>query len=153
MKNTIVIFLIAILADVLGCRAQKSVDATCSQKPEIQYDRVSRADRKAGLVERSEGAFIVRFMNDFKDSIRVYVNDSLRFDDYVLTDQMTSQTDKVFGYRYPKHGAKKAILKIGSQTQDSCCIVEVKEGYKFVYVFMTEPNHWIVRFSNVNYIH
>ena len=140
--------------EIIFCHAQDlTKDTKCNSKIEIQYDKITKSDKRSNVIESSKSkSFVVKFMNEFSDSIQVYINNKLEFNDFVSTDRVSSETDKVFGYDYSK-ASEKICFKFISLTRHSCSIVNLNKKYKIVYVFIDRTGKWTVRFSNVHYIH
>lgn len=135
-------------------RAQDSVrNGKCDSIVKIQYDKITREDRRSNGIEKSnKKSFVVKFMSEFRDSIRVYVNNKLEFNDYVNSDEVTGDSNKVFGYDY-SNSSENVVLKFESRERGICCLVNLNKKYKIIYVFIDKTGNWIVRFSNVHYIH
>jgi hypothetical protein len=152
MKNfryNLVIVQVMLFIGIGLCHAQK---LPCESQVRIQLDKITRADKRSNVIEKSKAeSFIVKFMSEFNDSIQGYVNNRLEFADFVSTNKITGETNKVFGYDYSGASAK-LTLKFISTTKNSCCCVALNKKYKIVYVFLDAAGKWIVRFSNVHYI-
>lgn len=150
----LIFFVCSILAEGgILCCGQTDGEVDCVNKPAIQFDRIRLADRIEGKVQRSTGTCVLRFMSEFNDSIRVFVNDTLRFKDHVKTNQMISDADKFVVVSYAKSKMKGKQLRVTIEDRRSCCSFYLKRRYAFIYIFMSEPDHWTIRFSNVSYVH
>lgn len=138
-----------------GCNAQEKVikSISCNDDITVQYERTTAETKREGLeADEKLESFVVYFLHDFDDRVKGFVNDELLFDEEILTDEVTSNTEKYFGYSYAKD-AKNPVLKISIDKKDKCFDIEIDKKYKLIYVFLTEENKWIVRFSNTYYIH
>lgn len=125
---------------------------SCDEDITIQYDKVSSEDQRNGIVaDRFQKSVVVYFENTFYDSIKAYLNGEIIFDAFVKTDKSKASTDTLFGFRYSDKG-KTDVLKIVSKKK-GCIDFNINRDYKLIYLFFTEEKGWIVRFSNIYYLH
>lgn len=139
---------------ILGCSTRQKVVSglSCEEDVTIQYDTISTEDRQHGtLADPHQNSSVVYFENTFEDSIKVYVNGEIIFDAFVKTDNSKASADTLLGFRYSDKG-KTDILKIVSKKM-GCIEFDVNRDYKLIYLFYTEERKWIVRFSNIYYLH
>ena len=139
-----IFFLLSMLTSCLEQnRMSKSV--SCKEQIFIQYDRQGHKSDAS----KSNGLVTIIFMNDFNNKIKVYINNTLMFDDLVVTNESTGKSNKGFTYNYNKE-EKLPVLKI--QKDNNCFDFRIKDRYKFIYVFYNLNKEWIVRFSNKYYV-
>ena len=139
---------------ILGCGSHQQIisSLSCGENVTIQYDKLSKADRRDGmLADANQNSALVYFENTFDDSIKAYLNGKIIFDAFVKTDNSKASADTLFGFRYSDKG-KKDILKIVSKNK-GCIDFNINRDYKLIYLFFTEKERWIVRFSNIYYLH
>lgn len=126
----------------------------CDLPVEIQYDRITRQDRRSHLVELSKSkSFVVKFVSDFNDSVKVFINNHLEFEDFVITDPVSTQSDKYFAYNYTEKKDDNILIQFSSATRGNCRCVLYNRKYRILYVFLNSSGVWTVRFSNVHYLH
>src|SRR5690606_25091829 len=145
---------LAVLFSFESCKPQERVveSISCQENIIIQYDKTTVEAKKEGrTADKKLEAFTVYFLNDFDDYVKGYVNNKLLFDEKIQTNNITSDTDKYFGYNYSKD-IESPILKI-SINEKECFDVEIDKRYKLIYVFLTKEGKFIVRFSNQYYLH
>ncbi len=150
MKLARIIFLLC----TFGCSNRQQIisSLSCGEGVTIQYDKVSRADRRHGtLADPRQQSAVVYFENSFEDWIKAYLNGEIIFDAFVKTDNSKASADTLFGFRYSDKG-KTDILKIVSKKQ-GCIDFKINRNYKLIYLFFTEEKRWIARFSNIYYLH
>ncbi len=156
MKNIYLnTLLIIVLLSLVGCKSQEKVikSISCKDDVTVQYERTNAEAKREGLVaDEKQESFVVYFLHDFDDRVKGFVNDELLFDDKILTNEVTSDTEKYFGYSYAKD-KETPVLRISIDEKDKCFDIKIDKKYKLIYVFLTENNKWIVRFSNTHYIH
>jgi hypothetical protein len=139
---------------ILGCGSHRQVlsSISCGEKVTFQYDKLSKADRRDGvLADANQNSALVYFENTFDDSIKAYLNGEIIFDAFVKTDNSKASADTLFGFRNSNKG-KTGVLKIVSKNK-GCIEFNVNRDYKLIYLFFTEEQGWIVRFSNTYYLH
>jgi hypothetical protein len=125
---------------------------TCGEAITIQYDKVSREDRRNGiLADQLQNSIVVYFENIFQDSIKAYLNGALIFDAFVKTERSRDGADTLFAFRYSDENPTD-ILKVVSK-QNGCIDFVTDRDYKLIYLFFTSERRWIVRFSNIYYLH
>jgi hypothetical protein len=151
-KNTFLAILIVVV--LVGCKTQDKVinNISCSGKITVQYDKIKRSDRGKPIAKKDLKVFTVYFINEFNDSIQGYVNNKLHYDKYLKIEDGSDNLKDYFGYNYSKD-LNVPILKITSKTRNVCFDLEIDKRYKLIYVFFTNDGKWVVRFSNIYYIH
>lgn len=149
MKIERVIISILSVMLMIDCSAQSSTE--CNSEVEIQYEKTSRKTKRNGLeTDRSMEAVSIQFLNNFNHRIKGYINGELRFEDVVVTDDVTGMSEKYFGYNYSKD-INLPIIKISIEGIDKCFEIKVLKKYKLIYIFLSENNEITVRYSNTIY--
>ena len=120
---------------------------SCSSKIELQYDKTTS---KGVMAKRDQKKITVFFLNYFYDSIKVYINGNLKFQDFVLTDTVSGKSDKSFSYDYSDYRTMP-IMKVESE-DGNCFDIQINEKYKIVYLFFDNFKKWTIRFSNKYYV-
>ena len=127
---------------------RKAVNSiSCSSKIELQYDRTSS---KGVMAKRDQKKVTVFFLNYFYDSIKVYINGNLKFQDFVVTDTVSGKSNKSFSYDY-SDDRMMPIMKVESNN-GNCFDIQISENYKLVYLFLDDKKNWTIRYSNKYYV-
>ncbi|RXG17137.1 hypothetical protein DSM03_10212 [Leeuwenhoekiella aestuarii] len=145
------VLMIIIAVAVSSCRSQDRIiqSITCGTNVNVQYEKADAEARKEGLVaDENLKSFVVHFLSDFDGKVKGYVNDEVLFNKYIKTNEVTDKTDEYFGYDY-SDDEQVPILKIS--TGEQCFDIKIDKDYKLIYVYRTDNQGWIVRFSNIHY--
>ena len=134
---------------LISCSQSKKVvsSISCANTFNLQYDKTSS---KGVMAKRSQKKVTIFFLNSFHDSIKVYINGVLKFDNVVVTDSVSVKSDKSFTYEY-SNNSNIPIIKVENK-EGNCFDLKVKKRYKLIYVFYDSSKKWTVRFSNKYYV-
>ncbi len=137
-----------VLSLTSGCSNRIRNSLSCTDRVRTQIDNITR---KGVMATHNENSITIIFLNSFNGRFKAYVNGALKFDEMVVTNETSGQSNKYFVYRYEK-GQERPILKI--EGEDGACFdIRVTKGYRLIYVFRDESNpHWTLRFSDRFYV-
>lgn len=120
---------------------------SCSSNFELQFDKTTS---KGQMRKKNQKNITLIFLNYFSDSIKVYFNGKLKFQEFVVTDSISGDSHKRFFYDL-RNEKKLPILKVESSNRN-CFDIQLNKKYKLAYLFLDDKKNWTIRFSNKYYV-
>ena len=149
MKKFIAIFIFSFF---ISCKTEKTIsNVSCSGKVLVQFERIKTEDSNKQKADKNINGCTVYFINEYDDQIEAYVNGKLEFEKYVKVNGSSDSLENYFTFGYSVN-SEMPILKIQSNTQNTCFDIQIEKKYKVIYIFLSRTGKWTVRFSNIIYM-
>jgi hypothetical protein len=132
-----------------SCSPNRKVvnNISCPGFINLQYDKTTA---KGVMAKKDLKKVTIFFLNYFNDSIKLYINGNLKFQDLVVTDSVSGKSEKSFSYDY-SNDRTLPIMKVEFEG-GNCFDIQIIEKYKIVYLFNDNFKRWTIRFSNRYYV-
>ncbi|WP_417357530.1 hypothetical protein [Flavobacterium sp.] len=150
MSKVLLLLLVFVL---FGCKSQKTIRSiSCDTDVEVQFDRIKFSDRNMPKADRKLKSFTVFFMGAVNDTVKVYVNNKIVYNNYISKTDNNHSLNENFIYDYSKD-TDAPVIKVKLVNQNTCFDMVLDQyNYKLVYVFFYRES-WIMRYSNIYYLH
>lgn len=150
MKNLIFIIAVSIFL-FYGCKSKETFikNVSCSGKVKVEYEWLDwdKEDREHVISNRfTENHFTVYFVSEYKDSLRMYIDNEYRAKSYV--EKKENEEDLAYGFSFGLNKNQIPVLKIESSNQKTCFDVKMETKYPTVYIWLDRNGNWTLRFSN-----
>lgn len=153
MKKILILNILLVLC-FNSCKPKEKFERNyaCSGNVSIEYEWLNKNEQDKnhiGQYKNPLNGYATYFISEFKDSLKIYVNNEFRLETFV--NRRDTLDPFRYGFVFTDKKKSKPILRIESNEKKTCFDVELEKKYPIIYVKLNENGRWFLKFSN--YIH